>query len=92
MHAQERDLGIFAALIQRFEHFRLPRILHLKDKVDSGKTLSNSDIHYISGSLGRTRQILPLIDRHPEYQSFASRTLQLYIHIVSKGLENEEAR
>ena len=86
------DTGVFAALVLRFERFRLPRILRLKTKVDAGETLSLADISYISRSLEKTCHILPLIDRHPEYQPFAASAVQLYHHVTSRGLENEQSR
>ena len=87
-----RDVGTLAALTFRIERFRLPRILQLREKVISGKTLSSADLHYISTSLDRTRQVLPLVDRHPKYQVFVARMLSQYIEVVSTGLENERSR
>ena len=92
MNSREHDIGVFAATLYRFERIRLPRVLRLRDQVDAGRTLSSSDINYISESLQRTCYILPLIDRHPEYQAFAARIFQLYKHVVSVGLENEQSR
>ena len=89
MSPDARDIGAFAALTYRIERFRLPRILQLREKVTSGKPLSSADLHYISTSLNRTRQVLPLTDRHPEYQEFVSRLLGQYMYVVSAGLENE---
>ena len=89
MSPDVRDIGAFAALTYRIEQFRLPRILQLREKVASGKTLSSADLHYISTSLDRTRLVLPLTDRHPEYQEFVTRLLGQYMYVVSAGLENE---
>lgn len=86
------DAGVFAALIQRFERFRLPRVLQLKQKVDAGKTLSGTDLSYLRRSLDRTRYIVPLVDRNPQYQQFASRAIHLYSQVVTQGLENETNR
>lgn len=92
MTSKEHDIGVFAATLYRFERTRLPRVLRLRELVESGGTLSSGDVNYLSASLERTRYILPLVDRHPEYQAFTARVFQLYMHVVSVGLENEQNR
>jgi hypothetical protein len=66
------------------------RALRIKERVDAGKTLTNSDTEHRERSLKNTQQILPLIDRNPEYQSLATKAINLYHHITEKGLENEK--
>lgn len=89
MQKEQNDKGVLAALMQRFEHYRLPRALRLKDKVDAGEPLSDEDVEYLEKLLKNTQQIIPMIDRHPEYQSLATKAIGLYQHITEKGLENE---
>jgi len=89
MKKEEHDKGVIAALLQRFEHYRLPQAMRLKDKVDAGEHLSDADDEYLENLLKNTRQIMPLIDRHPEYQDLVTKAIGLYQHITEKGLENE---
>jgi hypothetical protein len=42
------DLGTIYALIERFEKQRLPGLLELKNRVDQGEVLSESDIQFMS--------------------------------------------
>ena len=47
MTASEKEAGILAVLIERFEQQRLPRALDLKDKVDKGERLDEWDTAYL---------------------------------------------
>lgn len=89
MKKEEHDKGVIAALLQRFEHYRLPHALRLKDKVDAGEPLNDTDVEYLEKLLKNTQQIIPLIDRHPEYQELVTKAISLYQHITEKGMENE---
>ena len=40
--------------------------------------------------LEEAQQVEPLLARHPEYQSLASRLVSLYGEITRKALENEQ--
>jgi hypothetical protein len=90
MKKDNHDEGVIAALILRFETYRLPRALRIKERVDAGETLSDSDIEHLEKLLKSTQQILPLIDRNPKYQELTTKAIHLYHHITEKGLENEQ--
>ena len=92
MKQEEQDKGVLVALMQRFEHQRLPVMLRLRDQVDAGEILSETDVEYLQDLFQHTDQILPLIDKHPEYQHLATTAIGLYHHITEKGLENEKSR
>ena len=51
MSENEKDAGVIQALLERFEKFRMPMVLELKEKVDSGERLNVQD--YIEGISGR---------------------------------------
>jgi hypothetical protein len=78
-----KDTGVILALMQRFNEHRLPKILALKKRVEQGECLSEYDI-------SDSNHAIPLIDKHPELQSIATRAISLYKEITEKALENEK--
>lgn len=75
---KSKDEGTLAALLERFEKYRLPRALRIKDKVDAGEALDDIDLEYLSKLLKDTQNITRLIDRNPEYQPLATKAIHLY--------------
>ena len=87
-----KDAGLIQVLAERMETQRLPRALSLKDKVDQGETLDEFDIHFLKEVLHDAQQIIPLVDRNPEWQDLAARLIRLYKEITDKALKNEETK
>jgi len=86
----ENDEGILEALVVRLEKQRLPRMLELQQCVDAGKMLNDFDLGYLKNSIDETSKILPLIDRHPEYQSLEMKLISLYKKVSEKALQLEQ--
>lgn len=90
MTASEKEAGILAVLIERFEQQRLPRALGLKDKVDKGERLNEWDTAYLDEILEDVEEVKLLVDKHPEYQDLYARAVHLYKEITQRALENEK--
>ena len=85
-----KDEGVIAVLIERFNKERLPRMLRLKEKVDSGEKLGDLDISFIQEVFKDANHVLPLGDRHPEYQDLIAKVIRLYHEITEQALKNEK--
>ena len=85
------DEGIIEVLLERMEKQRLPRLLALKEKVDSDEFLDDLDLDFLENSMLDARKIMPLIDRHPEYQQLASQIVSIYKEISEKALKKEQS-
>lgn len=90
MSENEKDAGVIQALVERFEKFRMPMVLELKDKVDSGERLNDREIEYLEQVLQDAHANRALVDRHPEWQKVSAQVVSLYKQITEKALENEK--
>lgn len=89
MSNDKEDTGVIEALLHRLNEFRLPRLLELKERVERGETLSEYDQQFLEQVLHDVHSIDSLIKRNPEIQPLIAKAIDLYHHIISKGLENE---
>jgi hypothetical protein len=90
MTQSSEDTGVILALMQRFNEQRLPETLALKKRVEQGERLSEYDIAFLEKVFSDANHVMPLIDKHPELQSIATRAVSLYKEITEKALENEK--
>jgi hypothetical protein len=90
MKTSEEDTGVMLALVERFNKQRLPRANELKERVDKGERLSDQDIAFLEEVFKDANHIMPLVDKHPEWQKTASRAISLYKEITEKALANEK--
>ena len=85
------DAGLIEVLLERLEKQRLPRLLALKKKVYEGSSLDDMDLDFLENSITDARKVVPIIDRHPEYQSLATKVMELYKDISEKALQIEKS-
>ena len=90
MAESTNDEGTIEVLLDRFEKFRLPRLLQIKEMVDAGETLNELDIAFLGRVLEDANYVKPLTDSHPEYQSLAVKAISLYHDITEQALKNEQ--
>ena len=83
------DTGTSQALLDRLVHSRLPRTLELKQRVDAGDRLTDTDLEFLKDLLEDAQMSQQFIARHPELHDLGGRLVQLYEDIVKKAVENE---
>lgn len=89
MKHSENDIAEIQVLLKRLNKYRLPQLLALKEAVDQGEKLGPTDIGFLERALKDAKEVMPLIDRHPELHKLAAEIASLYEDITSKALENE---
>jgi hypothetical protein len=90
MNQSTLDAGLIATLLERLEKQRLPRLLALKEKVDGGEPLDDLELEFLGKAVADAQDVLPIIDRHPEYQQLTTQVVTLYKEISEKALQLEK--
>ena len=85
------ELGVLMAVMKRSYGRRIPRLMRIKEAVDSGEKLTDYQINFLSKALRDAAGMEPLFNRHPELQDIATKTVSLYHDITKQALENEQA-
>lgn len=86
----KKQAGIIQVLITEFENHRLPVLLQLKDKVDSGKLVSDSDIEFLNKVIDDANRTMHMTASFPELHEFCLNVVYLYKEITVKAVENEK--
>jgi hypothetical protein len=84
------DAGVLVTLIERFEKYRLPRLLELKERVDKGEKLSDLDMEFLKEVFDSSKDVKPYIDRHAGLQDLAAQAMGIYSDVMDKATENEK--
>jgi hypothetical protein len=90
MKDPNKEAGVIQVVAERMEKQRLPRALALKERVDQGEMLGDSDIAFLEEVFRDAAQLKPYLDTHPEWQDLAGRLVHLYQAITEKALENQK--
>jgi len=85
------DIGLIEVILERLEKQRLPRLLDIQKKVDNGTPLIDLDLNFLESSMKDASRVIPIIDRHPEYQALAAEVMSLYKDITEKALQIEKS-
>ena len=91
MDIEQKDQGVIAVMLKRFEHERYPQMQLLKEKVDNGAVLNEKDLEYLEKVFADVHQGLAIITRHPEYAALVKSALVMYEEIMSTSQANNNS-
>ncbi len=92
METSEKDKAVLAALIKRFDEQRLPRLLEIKENVDSGLKLSEHEAKFLEELFKDARENEPYLKKADnDVKELMAKVIGLYHEITEKALENEQS-
>lgn len=86
---QEKEDGTSQAVIERFIEQRLPELVKLEQKVNTGESLDDGEIEILERLVDSTRDFGEFVGRYPQYEDLVARIASLYQDISSKALHIE---
>ena len=89
MGSTDHQSGAISALIVRFTHERLPRVMSMQVRVHRGECLGEFDIQYLERVIRDMRRLQRMTDNNPRYQQLYTRVVGLYVDVTTTALENE---
>jgi hypothetical protein len=91
MITPEEEAGVLQVTLDRFNNVRLPRALALKDKVDRGETLDETEVKFLADVAADMHTLKGFLGRHPEFEPLVVKGIGLYTEITEKAIANEKA-
>jgi len=90
MSESDKEEGIALTLLNRLTEVRLPRALAIKEQVDRGEVLEESEIAFLERVFEEAIANKSQWEKHPELSEIISKVAALYHEITAKALENEK--
>ena len=88
---QFRHLAIIQTIIAEYENHRIPRLLRIKDRLDTDEVLRDYDIDFLDHVIHDTEDAMSLQACAPELQEFCLHVVHLHHDITSQALLNEKS-
>lgn len=88
----EEEKGIAQVLLKRLVDQRLPRLLEMQERVNSGQLLNDFDIEYLEEAFHDASQNRQHVEHYPEYHDIAARLTKLYEEITAQALKNQQTQ
>lgn len=89
MDQKDKDTLIISGALKRLNEYRLPRVLALKKKVDSGDVLSDVELNFLKRVFDDARDLKPILERNPRYLGLRDKAIGLCSQILEKDAENQ---
>lgn len=89
-HADEKELGVAIALLERFTEQRFPLILKMLEEVQGGALLNEGELAFLEEVLETCQQLSGTVQKLPDYLDVYNRAIEVYHEVTTLALENEK--
>jgi len=86
---REEDRRTLAALLTRTNDTHYPRARLIKQHLDEGQRLSESDLAFLHRVIDHGDEVLAIIQRNPDYQELAAKSIAFYNELLQQAIDNE---
>ena len=88
--ANEKELGVATALLERFTHQRYPVILKMLEEVRAGAVLNEGEVEFLEEVLKTCQRLSGTVQHLPNYLDVYNRAIEVYHEVTTLALENEK--
>ena len=92
MNQKEEDKATLTAIMERFNNWRYPRAAAILERLQKGEQATKADLEFLDRASAAAQEVMPIIERNPEYLEFASKAISLYHDITELALKNEQLK
>ena len=85
----DKDRAVLSAVLNRFNSYRLPRVLAMRTRVLDGERLGETELQFLELLVRDMRKLRPLCESSPRYKSIYTQAVNLYAEVTAQALENE---
>lgn len=92
MNTSEKELGIITAFVDKLKAQSIPNALELKRRIDLGERLDRTDLLHFEEQLSNAKNMMGMLNHHPEFQKLTDELTTLYHSITEQALNNENLK
>jgi len=91
MNNSDKDKGVIEVILERMGKHRLPRLIQIRDNLNTGQKLSDYDIEFLEEVFCDTQDNHHLAkdSEDEDLQTMFIKVVDLYKEIIEKAAENE---
>ena len=92
MNQKEADKATLTAIMDRFTNWRYPRAIAIYERLQSGEKATKADLEFLDRVAEAAQEIMPIIERNPEYHEIGAKAIALYRDLTELALKNEQLK
>ena len=88
--SDNEEAGTLTAILQNFNDHNFKRLTDIRDSVNQGNLLTDSELEFLEGMYERAKRASSLVSRHDDYHELFGKVVSIYDEVSEKAMENEK--